>query len=668
MAERTPARDPDAFHTEAQEVVDRYAKTVAALSASTRRPGGDVAPNVLNAIFREVHSLKGLAFLFGAERLAELGNAAEDLLDGLRMGRLPFGHDAEELLAELIDGFQGLLAGQGDVTEEQAEAADALERKIRDLLERPKELPPEPPEIGDPTLRQALTSYEAHRLLENSKAGAELFLARKRFDLPLFHEGLSELSAVIGNLGELIATLPVPEESQGESITCDLVFATTRSRWEVEPALSVRGVQLRPLGKPEGAGRTPYVSESGAPLQTVRVDIRRLDQLMETAGQIAMSRQSLADLTAQLRSQRVPAELLSRLLLEVRRLERRSEELQADILQVRLVPLSQLFDRASRVLRVVARESGRSVEMIATGGEVQLDKLIVESLSDTVMHLVRNAVDHGIEPAEKRPGLGKPAQGVVHLTAEQHGSQVVISVADDGGGVDLQKIARVGVERGLIDESDAARLNPRELLSLLFVPGFSTAGDGNTLSGRGVGLDVVKTDVARLSGFIDIESKPGIGTTVRMTLPVTLALLQGLVIEVCQRRYAIPVNAVWEVVPQGWASGATLDLRGLALPVVRLSELFTLGAARHVERFVVVVGPGEGKLGLAVDSLIGQQAIIVKPISAVLGPVRGIAGLTLASDGAPLLVLDIAAIVDESSEGATTGGRGGARTDSRRAG
>jgi two-component system chemotaxis sensor kinase CheA len=350
-------------------------------------------------------------------------------------------------------------------------------------------------------------------------------------------------------------------------------------------------------------------------------------------------------------------------------LERRSEELQSDILQVRLVPLSQLFDRASRVLRVVARESGRSAELVATGGEVQLDKLIVESLSDTLMHLVRNAVDHGIEPAEARPGLGKPAHGVVHLTAEQHGNQVVISVADDGGGMDLKRIARVAVERGLIDQADAARLSPRELSNLVFVPGFSTAGDGNPLSGRGVGLDVVKTDVARLSGFLDIESDPGIGTTVRMTLPVTLALLQALIIEVCQRRYAIPVNGVWEVVPQGSTKDQKLDLRGLSLPVVSLSKLFGLDGSDRVERFVVVVGPGEGKLGLAVDSLVGQQALIVKPISAVLGHVKGIAGLSQLSDGAPLLVLDIGAIVDESTGSSIpTRPHGIARANSRRAG
>ncbi len=667
MAERTPAPDPGAFFTEAQEVVERYAKTVSALSAEPRLPGGGISPHLLNAVFREVHSLKGLSSLFGADRLAELGNVAEDLLDGLRMGRLPFSDDVEETLVELVDGFQGLLAGRGTVSIAQSAAADLLERKIRDLLERPRTRDDEHLEIGDPTLRQALTSYEAHRLLESSKAGAELFLARKSFDLPLFHEGLSELSAALGAVGELIATLPVPEESKGDSITCDLLFATTRSRWEVEPALSGRGVELRPLGKPEGSAKVQSVPDA-VPLQTVRVDIRRLDQLMETAGQIAVSRQSLSDLTAQLRSQRVPAELLSRLLLEVRRLERRSEELQSDILQVRLVPLSQLFDRASRVLRVVARESGRSVELVATGGEVQLDKLIVESLSDTLMHLVRNAVDHGIEPAEARPRLGKPAQGMVRLTAEQHGNQVVISVADDGGGMDLKRIARVAVERGLIDQADAARLSPRELSNLVFVPGFSTAGDGNPLSGRGVGLDVVKTDVARLSGFLDIESDPGIGTTVRMTLPVTLALLQALIIEVCKHRYAIPVNGVWEVVPQMSTKDHKLDLRGVSLPVVSLSKLFALEGSDQVERFVVVVGPGEGKLGLAVDSLVGQQALIVKPLSAVLGHVKGIAGLSQLSDGAPLLVLDIGAIVDESTGSSIpTRPRGVARAKSRRA-
>jgi two-component system, chemotaxis family, sensor kinase CheA len=650
MAERPPVPDADAFFTEAQDVVERYARSVSALNAEPRVPGRDISPERLNEVFREVHSLKGLSSLFGADRLAELGHVAEDLLEGLRMGRLAFSDDVEEILVELIDGFQGLLAERGKVSAAKAEAADALERKLRDLLERPRAGRDESAEIGDPALRQSLTSYEAHRLLENSKAGLELFLARKSFDLALFHDELSGLSSVLSELGELIATLPVPELSKGDSISCDLIFATAKARWEVETLLAGRGVELRPLGMPEGPARTAQTPEAGVPLQTVRVDIRRLDQLMETAGQLSVSRQSLSELAAELRSHRLPAELLSRLLLEVRRLERRSEELQESILETRLVSLSQLFDRAARVVRAVARESGKSVELISSGGDVRLDKLIVEALSDTLMHLLHNAVDHGIETSEARPALGKPAHGVVHLSAEQHGSQVTISVADDGRGVDLYKIARVAVERGLLAEADVAGLGPRELLGLVFVPGFSTVGGANLLSGRGVGLDVVKTDVARLSGFIDIDSEAGIGTTVRMTLPVTLALLQGLIVEVCQHRFAIPVNAVWEVLPIG-SIGSKGKRREATVPVVRLAELFSLkanGATEQGARFVVVVGPGERKLGLVVDSLQGHQALIIKPLSAVLGPVKGIAGLSLLSSGAPLLVLDVGAIVDEA--------------------
>jgi two-component system chemotaxis sensor kinase CheA len=664
MAQRSQTPDSAAFFAEAQEVVERYARSVSELSAEPRVPGREISPERLNAVFREVHSLKGLSALFGADRLTELGHVAEDLLEGLRMGRLSFGDDTEEILVELVDGFQGLLAKRGKLTKAQAASADRLERKIRDVLERPRATKDEPIEIGDPALRQSLTNYEAHRLLENSKAGLDLFLARKSFDLALFHDELLELSGVLGELGELIATLPVPELSKGDSISCDLVFATKKARWEVETLLAGRAVELRPLGKPEGGpAKAQETEEAGAPLQTVRVDIRRLDRLMETAGQLTVSRQSLSDLANELRSQRLPAELLSRLLLEVRRLERRSEELQESILETRLVSLSQLFDRASRVVRAVARESGKSVELIASGGDVRLDKLIVEALSDTLMHLLRNAIDHGIESAKARSPLGKPAHGVVQLRAEQHGSQVVISVADDGKGVDLEKISRVAIERGLVDKAAAANLTPRELLALIFVPGFSTAGGVSLLSGRGVGLDVVKTDVARLSGFIDLESEPGIGTTVRMTLPVTLALLQGLIVEVCQRRYAIPVNAVWEIVPQGSEVGKGRR-RDPPLPVVRLSEMFALAEGNERgERFVVVVGPGEGKLGLAVDALHGHQALITKPISAVLGPVRGIAGLSLLSNGNPLLVLDVGAIVDEAI-GPPIAGHRSARTAS----
>jgi two-component system chemotaxis sensor kinase CheA len=305
---------------------------------------------------------------------------------------------------------------------------------------------------------------------------------------------------------------------------------------------------------------------------------------------------------------------------------------------------------------------GKEVEFEVAGGDVELDKLIVEELSDPLMHLIRNAIDHAVEPPEVRARLGKPRAGRVALSAAQRGNHVCIVVEDDGVGIDEERIREVAQARGLASPEALAGMGRRELLNLIFVPGFSTARQVTSLSGRGVGMDVVKNNIAALSGIIDLQTERGKGTRFEITLPVTLAIIRALVVSVAGRTYAVPLNSVLEILEvrgreiRTLSTREVISLRGSTLPITRLARFFSVPDDRTPEPFfVVVVGLAQERLGIAVDDLVGQQDIVVKPLGRVLQGVRGIAGATDLGNRRTVLVLDVGAIIEDVMAG--EGGR-----------
>lgn len=395
--------------------------------------------------------------------------------------------------------------------------------------------------------------------------------------------------------------------------------------------------------------------------QAVRVDIQKLDGLMNLVGELVLVKTSLLRLTERLRGGEEATALGLELHRETRSLDRKLNELQGGILEVRMVPLGQIFDKLSRMVRKLTRELGKQVELEVRGSEVELDKLIVEELSDPLMHLIRNSFDHAIEPPEVRSAAGKPPAGRITLAAEQKGNHVVVSVSDDGAGIDERRVREVAVERGLATAEAVAQLSRRDALNLIFLPGFSTAREVTALSGRGVGMDVVKNNIGALSGIIDLQSGPGLGTRVEITLPVTLAIIRALVVAGGGSTYAVPLNSVLEILTVEPAELRTvelrevLSLRGATLPLVRLGRF--LGADRPAPPgplFVVVVGLAQERLGLAVDGLIGQQDIVVKPLGRALAGVRGISGATDLGNRHTVLVLDVGAIIEEVVRGEAT--------------
>jgi two-component system chemotaxis sensor kinase CheA len=321
-----------------------------------------------------------------------------------------------------------------------------------------------------------------------------------------------------------------------------------------------------------------------------------------------------------------------------------------------MVPLGQLFDKLSRVVRQISREADKDVNLVITGAETEVDKLIVEELSDPLMHMIRNAIDHAIEPRMERDRVGKPAVGTIALNAFQKASHVVIEVEDDGKGIDQGKLIKAAVRRGVLDQEEVTELAHREVLNLIFIPGLSTKTDVGELSGRGVGMDVVKTNISKLGGIIDIYSEPGIGTKFTVTLPITLAIISALIVEVEERTFAIPLSSVQEAI---WLEPTLLrrvegqemmTLRGSTLPLCRINELFALSSVRppRPRPYAVVVGVGARRLGLVVDELIGQQDIVIKPLGPSLKRVKGFAGATELGDQRVALVLDAPSLVEEA--------------------
>ncbi len=429
------------------------------------------------------------------------------------------------------------------------------------------------------------------------------------------------------------------------------------------PTLRVQALAERESEEPEPPAeaapkgpRVDFDTSLRSLTQTVRVDIRRLDGLMNTVGELLLIKANLQRIAEASRQEGalVLAKLWSQeLARETRQLERKLDALQNGLLEARMVPVGQVFDKLARLVRRIAREAGKDLEFVISGGEVELDKLIVEELSDPLMHIIRNAIDHGVEPPEARVEAGKPRRATVSLRAEQKGNHVLIEVSDDGSGIDEHRVREVALRRGLITADQAEEMNRRELLNLIFLPGFSTARSVSELSGRGVGLDVVKNNISNLSGIIDVWSERGKGTGFQLTLPLTLAIIRALVVGVSGRTYAVPLNSVLEILSVQPKDIRTverrevLDLRGQTLPFTRLARVFGLPEKNPGRHFVVVVGLAQERLGIAVDELFGQQDIVTKPLGGRLQAIRGISGATDLGNRRTVLVLDVAALVEE---------------------
>jgi two-component system chemotaxis sensor kinase CheA len=387
----------------------------------------------------------------------------------------------------------------------------------------------------------------------------------------------------------------------------------------------------------------------------VRVDVRKLDHLMNAVAELGTVRSMFGRLIERLPALGVSREVLLDAQRMQRSFDRRLTEVQTAVLDVRMVPLSQVFDKLAVAVRQLAREQGKRVQLVVKGADTEVDKLIAEEIADPLMHLVRNAIDHGIEDDAARIAVHKQPLSKLSVHAYQRGNQVVLEITDDGRGIDHEMIGKVAVERGVLHKEELDELSPRDMLELIFVPAFSTRTDVSNVSGRGVGLDVVKTNVQRLGGTVEVRTTIGVSTTFVITLPITLAIIRALVFQVRGRVMSVPLAAVQEV--SRLEDGAVrtiegreaLDLRGSTLPLARLGQMLRLSALPNglAEQNVIVLFAGSRRLGLVVERLLGQQDIVIKPLGPSLRAVRGVAGATDLGGQQLVLVLDASALLDE---------------------
>jgi two-component system chemotaxis sensor kinase CheA len=681
---RTPKQSSKAdqeFVSEAEEILEQMREGLADL-ADARANGSETDPDRVNAVFRSAHSLKALAGMFGFAPIHDLAHRLEDILDGLRLGRVAIEGPALDLIDEAVRIFATQLEQVCDdeAMSRSGVAIEELNAKIQQVLEGAAAPVGEFGALDlDASLLRALTEYEEHRLRESIRRGRHILLVDATFEIISFEEGLQQISTTIRESGEVLSTLPAPGEAPASQIRFSLLAATDISAEEFAPRLPGGDVSVRLVSAPEGS--VPVTSKPRAPgsastedgdevsaaatergameslrsiSDTVRVDIRKLDELMNLVGELVIQRGAISDLIARLVSQSGTARLGNDLAKVHKAIDRKLRELQSAVLDVRMVPLRQVFEKLSRVVRRLRRDQDKNVSMDFRGADTELDKLIVEQLVDPLMHVVRNAFDHAIESPADRRAAGKPEDATIFVRAFQRGNHVVIEVRDDGGGIDRAKVRAIAESQGLVSPDD--ELTERETLDLIFLPGLSTRGEISETSGRGVGMDVVRANLAALGGMVEVNSVVGRGTTVSMTLPITLAIIQALIVGVAEHRFAIPLNSVLETLLlegheiQRSEDREILNLRGDALTLRRLSEEFELSGTRNDgKQYAVVLGMGEQRVGLLVDDLHGQQDTVIKSIKGPIREIAGIAGATELGDQGVVLVIDVSYIVDEST-------------------
>ncbi len=597
------------FLAEAEEIADQLSTELADLADMA--DSGDLNPDLLNSIFRAAHSLKGLAGMFGLTDIAELSHNMENLLDWLRLGKL----NLDPVLMSVLFGAHELLTSlirnvsEGGSSNQTAEIAACVARINACLA------PPEKPSSGSPIeqlglpdhMRSALTEYEEHRLLDNIAKGRSIYSVHTSFELITFDQELSEISDLLKTCGEVISTLPSVGGNMETHIDFEILFGSTQELQYLKELIEKDKISVVQLGEtlsppppsvlpqqiaapvaPPAQNGSPQPLSPSIPVEddtrssksmsrTVRVDIGKLDELMNIVGELVLAHSSISGIATRMRT-----EGFSRMAIDLGKaakgLERKLSDLQKGVMEIRMIPIGQLYDKMSRIVRKISREQGKKVELKFYGADTELDKLIVEDISDPMMHIIRNAIDHGIESPESRVARGKDEKGIIKISSYQKGNHVVIEVEDDGNGIDLEKVKAKALQKGLVHDVNA--LSDKDALDLIFLPGFSTTDKVSEVSGRGVGMDVVKNNIAAVSGMVDIETTKGAGSRFIITLPITLAIIKALIIACSDRTYAIPITSVLETLLLTADAIKTVErkeviqLRETTLPLLRLDYFF----------------------------------------------------------------------------------------------
>jgi two-component system chemotaxis sensor kinase CheA len=620
---------------------------------------------LVDTIFRALHTLKGSGGMFGPPALAAFAHEVETRFEGVR-------HGTEAVTPELA----GLLLASRDHLERLLEAPDATdpgetERLVASL--RGSAGPAPAAEAAATPAPEEVPAAEACAWRIALRLPPQAIL-HGTDPLRLIEElkGLGECAV------EQAAELPSIEriDAAGPPFCWTLHLVTAQPRAAIEdvfiflddgtftietleaapavepaqaPASAPAAAPPAPAGAPANRDAPPPAAKAAEPARpeaSVRVAASRLDALLDQVGELVIAQ---ARLTALAYTRKDPT-----LTAVVEEIERLSAELRESTMGMRMLPIGTLFGRYRRVVRDLSQELGKAIELTTAGEATELDKTMIERLGDPLVHLIRNSVDHGIEDAATRLAKGKPAHGSVHLEARQAGAEVLISIKDDGAGLNRARIREKAVARGLITAD--AQIPDRDIDQLIFHPGLSTAAKVSNVSGRGVGMDVVKRTIEDLRGSIDVTSTPGAGTTITLRLPLTLAIIDGLLVRVGQGMCVVPLPVIEECVElaaaehKGSSGRSFLNIRGALVPFLRLSELFGTGVGSHEQEMVVIVASEQGRVGLVVDQVVGHHQTVIKSLSPLHRGILGLGGATILGDGRVALILDTGSLIQSAAD------------------
>ncbi len=617
-------------------------------------------PDSVNALFRSIHTLKGLSGLFGHQGISDLSHALESLLDGIRLGKIDISDEVVRFLFNNIDMLRLLVEELRKDDKEQDISGHLKNIEVFRNSLAGKTKGPELKGLINESMRMVLSEYEEHRLKTNIQEGKGIYLAKAVFSLSDFDEALEELTKTIKSKGELISTLPTSSNVPPDSIGFNLMFGSLEPaeklkdtiRWELDTLVSQKTVEAAPQQKSQVGIDSQRETTLKSTTTTVRVDIEKLDRILNTIGELTLAKGAVKRINEELAENYGHSPLIADVNKISQTLERKLAELQSQVLEIRMVPIGQIFSRLAQIIRKYSREIEKRIELAMYGEDTEIDKYIAEEVIDPLMHLVRNAIDHGIESAEERKKNGKKESGTIILKASQRGNHVIIEVKDDGGGINIQRVKEKAIEKGLLDKG--AELDETELVNFIFTPGFSTKEVVSEVSGRGVGMDVVKEKLAAIGGFAEIDTKQGRGTAVTLTIPITLAIIKALIVRVGTMKFGIPLTSISEtlVITRGdiqTVEGKDVyNLRGEMLPITNIGRVFALTDEEPDKFFAVVAGTGNRRHGLMVDELFGQHEIVIKSLGEYFTGIRGFAGAAEIGKHEVILVIDVDGLIDNA--------------------
>ncbi len=666
----------DLFLAEAKEHLDSLNENLLALE----KEPGDM--RVLNEIFRSAHTLKGMAATMGFEGITELTHEIESALMLLKEGKVSVTPEVVDVLFRCLDTLDMMIE---NITEqgEQSYNYQPLLEDLRKLDNMRGEQPPAYPQQGE---QQGEARQDQPMEFNEYEISVMHAAAKSRYSSYYIKIGLAPGTVMksvrafmvfraLEDYGQIIKCQPPAQDLEEEKFddSFEIVFLTQEPAAKIYQSLEkiaeVSVLSLQPIDadrlggddsnrieaahpektempeKPASQGAAQHDSAGGAAIRTVRVDIGRLDNLMNLVGELVINKTRLEQIGLNHR--------ITDLLEAIEQMGRLTTDLQNLVMKVRMVPIKQVFNRFPRMVRDLARELNKDVRFVMEGQETELDRTVIDEIGDPLIHLIRNALDHGIEQPEERIKAGKEKTALLRLAARHDGNNVIIVVEDDGRGIDIEKIRRKAIEKGLLTGKEGEYTDESEILKVIFQPGFSTAEAVTDVSGRGVGMDVVRSKIESLNGNIAIETKRNAGTKVIISLPLTLAIIEALLVGVGGEQYAIPLSSIDEttfILPEQIKTVKNQEvmvLRGTVLPLLRLDRLLDIPSDNkgNGELFVVVVRKGERRVGLVVDLLVGQQEIVIKSLGQLLTGIRGIAGATILGNGQVSLILDVNSLV-----------------------